>query len=406
MYTTRTGCRICGGELETVLNLGEIFPSNFLAWGMSTEKAPLELVKCTDCGLVQLRDTVELDEMYKQYWYLSGLNPSMVAALQDVVNCANNLVRLKPGDTIVDIGSNDGTMLGMFPDSLFKVGFEPAVNITEGLPNLCDIFVNDYFPSSLYEVKDAMLITAIAMFYDLENPKEFIKYVKKALHPEGLFIIQFTDLLSMLDMTAFDNICHEHLEYYTVEVVNNLLEEFGLEIFDLEYNSVNGSSVRIYASHKGYRPVNEIVMDTLKYEQHKLESGVLSEFVSSIEEAKTTLVDYLSKLPKPIAVLGASTKGNTLLQYFGLDNSIINHAAEINKEKYGLHTVGTEIPIIPEDKSLESQPSAYLVLPWHFIEVFIKKFDDYLNKGGKLIVPLPKPLIHYKEGGVNKWELL
>jgi len=200
--------------------------------------------------------------------------------------------------------------------------------------------------------------------------------------------------------------CHEHLEYYSLGVVHNLFTECGLEIIDLEYNDVNGGSARLYVAHTGYRPVNSTVQTALDYEQTKLRSGALEEFALNIAIAKNTLLDVLKTVEKPIAVLGASTKGNTLLQYFNLNFTIIDHAAEVNKDKFGLVTVGTNIPIISEKESLKSHPTAYLVLPWHFIDTFVKKLDSYLEDGGKLIVPLPKPAVYYKEGGEVKWEYL
>lgn len=391
-------CRICKSkDYKSVLNLGSIYPSNFIDVEEGIEPKPLHLVQCNNCNLVQLRDSYDLDKMYKEhYWYRSGLNNSMVKSLQDVVSGIhkryNTNFSSNEKPIVVDIGCNDGTMLNMFDNKFTKVGFDPAPNLS---PN-CDAFFNDYFSVDTYlqrfEEHSANIVTAIAMFYDLENPNKFLQDVKRIIKPYGILVIQFTDLLSMLKVNAFDNICHEHLEYYSLEVLNKLLVDNGFKIFDLEYNKVNGGSIRVYAvpfTDYNYPKINVHIYAENDY----LKEHPVEEFNWRVVEQKTKLLTFLNqekRKDKTIYVLGASTKGNTLLQHFGIYTDLVDKALEVNKDKFGKRTIGTNIPIVSEQEGLKENPDYLLVLPWHFSEFFIEKFEDYLNSGGALILPLPK----------------
>jgi hypothetical protein len=407
----QTYCRNCRSSfLVTKLDLGEIYPSNFVDGNNNLVKAPLVLAQCSTCNLVQLKHTLPLDSMYRQYWYRSALNSSMVEALKDVVDSATQRVKLENGNIVLDIGCNDGTMLDFYPDTVIKVGFDPALNLAAEAIQHCHVFVNDYFSGSKYanimNVR-AMIVTSIAMFYDLEDPNQFVYDVRNILHPDGLWVIQFTDLLSMLKLNAFDNICHEHLEYYSLEVLNEMLDKHYLQIIAVERNKVNGGSLRVYVSHKHRYPVEPSVQKHLDDERNYMSrfDDPLSAFAERVENIRGYIKTYLTVANhsgKKIAVFGASTKGNTLLQVFDLDYRIIDHAAEINKDKLGLKTVGTSIPIISQDESLLSKPDIYLVLPWHFINNFVTTHIDYLKSGGIFVVPMPEPRMVTNSG----WYLL
>jgi len=419
MYKTRTTCRICGGDLTTVLDLGEIYVSSFLDIDSAAiPKVPIELTECNECHLMQLRHTVRGDIMYGAYWYKSGLNPWMVDALKDVV--LETLKRVKEvtqDDIVVDIGANDGTLFRQYPDIIKSqvklVGFEPS-NLGSLARDACNILIDDYFSAKLYNLfvnKPAKIITSIAMFYDLDDPHSFIEDVKSVLHEDGVWTIQIMDLVSMLKTNDFPNLCHEHLEYYSLAILCDLLSKHGLEVFDAEYNAVNGSSLRIYVAHASKYPISHIVRALAEDEMNYLMSlgNPANHFKQAIENVKVKVVDYIRALHndnKVIAVLGASTKGNTILQYLGLDNTVIEHAAEINPDKYGKYTVGSNIIIIPQENSLALNPDYYLILPWGFLNTFLRKFDGYLKNGGKFIVPLPEPkLIYYKDNQLHSEEL-
>jgi hypothetical protein len=392
-------CRICRGELKVILDLGNIVPSGFVDHDNSQgdgAKAPLVLAECESCKLVQLKHTVDLDLMYRQYWYASSLNKSMVSSLSDIIVDIEKRILLEPGDTVIDIGCNDGTLLEMYPDYLHRVGYDPAVNIER---NSGYTFINEYFTSDgyfdVYQQKPARAITAVAMFYDLPDPHRFVEDVANILKEDGLFVIQFTDLLSMYKACAFDNICHEHLEYYKLADVKFLLEAHGLEIIDVSYNTVNGGSVRITAAHEGKYPVKEFVEKALEYENIYMTDFGFSVFKENMDIAITDMFGFLAftgVFDKDVFLLGASTKGNTLLQVCKIDRNKVPFAAEVNKEKFGLYTAGTGIYILPEDEAFDLKPDYFIVPIWHFKENILNnpKIIKYINDGGALVFPLPE----------------
>lgn len=404
-YTERTSCRLCNGKLKDGLNLGNIHVSSFLDVNEApTPKVPIDLVECADCGVLQLRHTVNGDVMYKTYWYQSGLNTFMVDALRDVMQQSLDRVMLEPGDVIVDIGSNDGTLLALYPawvrEIMWLVGYEPS-NLYALSKDKAHVIINDYFGAQEYWGRfrrRARIITSVAMFYDLEDPHTFVEEVKDILHPEGVWTIQLMDLLSMVVTRDFPNLCHEHLEYYKLSEIMALMLGHDLEVFDVQYNNVNGSSLRVYVQHKGARPVAHSVFEAVAHEKKFFAelgdiAGSFARAVESVRNGVVSFIRYQRSMGKTVAVMGASTKGNTILQYFGLGPEDIDHAAEINPDKYGKRTVGTNIPIIPETMSLELCPDYYLILPWGFLDNFIKRNTDYLQQGGAFIVPLPDPAV-------------
>lgn len=403
-------CRVCAGELKTVLDLGSIYPSAFIPIDTRLNedvKAPLELAECESCGLIQLKHTIDLDLMYRQYWYSSSLNKSMVTSLKDVVSDVLSKVQLNDEDTVIDIGANDCTMLGMYPNkNLETVGFEPALNIRP-IHDSVIVWIPDYFSKEAYEIytthpnhpewknKKAKVITAIAMFYDLPDPVKFAKDVASILADDGIFVVQFTDLISMFKATAFDNICHEHLEYYRLVDVKNILELAGLELIDVSYNDVNGGSLRVTAAHKGARPVLPSVQSSLDSETEYLAKHSFSDFTKKIDtlRMKTThFLKWAKEKGDTVHLLGASTKGNTLLQVLGITNDFVAFAAEVNSDKFGLKTAGSDIPIISETDSLVKHPDYYFVPVWHFKASILRnpKMYDYLKSGGSLVFPLPE----------------
>ena len=405
-------CRVCDGKLVSLLDFGEIYPSGFVKSQEGLSKAPLVLTQCDKCMLVQLKHTVDLDLMYRQYWYSSALNKSMVSSLEDVAVETLKRQKLNVEDLVIDIGCNDGTLFTFFPDNCYKVGYDPALNLKERAEENCDIFINDYFCSDLLPIgthKKAKIITSIAMFYDLTDPHDFVTSVVQALSPNGTWVIQLTDLLSMLKINAFDNVCHEHLEYYKLLDLIMLLNFHGLEIYDLEYNKVNGGSLRVYVAYANSRVVRPSVEAALESEKAYFNSfkDPFMAFHKRIKIAEIGLKDFLASAKqdgKHTYLLGASTKGNTLLQVWGFDSSDFEFALEVNEAKFGLRTVGSDIQIIDEKVGLAKNPNHLLLLPWHFSSNMLPKLDSYFNNGGVLITPLPNFAVHYKEDGY-RWTL-
>jgi len=395
MAVKRTQCRYCKGELKEALNLGELYPSGFIKGDEVLTKEPLVLSICQACGLVQLSHDMDLDLLYRQYWYSSALNKSMLVSLEDVVQDIEKRNGFG-GKVAVDIGTNDGSLFSFYKTHLSeKIGFDPALNLKERAEKNCTRFINDYFTAEAYPVADkASVITAIAMFYDLPNPKSFMEDIKKILDPNGMLVIQLTDLYSMIQIRAIDNICHEHLEYYSLRFLYDMMMEEGLEIFDASYNDVNGGSLRIFVGFPSKHEVNPEVQTYLKIEQDYFNLigeplKFLQEEVSKQQRILSNFITRMGKEKKKGLVLGASTKGNTLLQYYNLDNTVLPYAAEVNPDKFGLKTVGTNIEIISEKEAMKKNPDYFLVLPWHFKNFLIEKHKDYLDDGGTFVFPLP-----------------
>ena len=409
----RTTCRSCGSDkLFSVLSLGEQYISAFVedeAENSVLSKAPLELVICDQhrggCGLVQLKHTVPADLMFKQYWYRSSINSSMTLALQDIAASIERTIKLAKDDIVVDIGCNDGTLLRSYrTPGIARVGFEPATNLIPYATRGTNRIINDYFTAKSYtknfSTHKAKAITSIAMFYDLEQPNEFTQDVADCLDDSGVWVIQMSYLPSMLTQNAFDNICHEHLEYYSLAALRGLLERRDLEVFDVELNDVNGGSFRVYVKHHGCNSMGNddsrehlSRIEKLETEMKLDETGVYAEFASRVKALRGQLLEFIKaehKAGRKIYVYGASTKGNTLLQYCNLDNKLITAAAERNSDKWGKKTVGTLIPIISEEQARAEKPDYFLVLPWHFLQEFIEREHAYLKSGGKFIVPLPE----------------
>jgi hypothetical protein len=416
---TRETCRVCGSNnLIPILSLGEQFVTNFVEKpNRDHVKGPLELVLCNakdgGCGLLQLRHTLNRDILYRKYWYKSGISTTMVKALADIVSSAEKLVKLSPGDLVVDIGSNDGTLLRQFKASgLVTVGFEPS-NLWElGIEGTSKI-INDYFNYETFRRefgnKKAKLITSIAMFYDLEDPNTFVEDIKKCLDKNGVWVIQMNYLGLMLENNTFDNICHEHLEYYSLLSLSNLLDRHNMEAFDVELNDVNGGSFRIYIRHKGGKiksfPEAEERLRTLKAYEEKMgfdNNRAYDKFAKRIEKTKSDLMDFLNqevKEGKKIFIYGASTRGLVVLQYFGIDKELIKAAVDKNPDKWGKYIVGTGIPIISVEEYRKEKPDYLFVLPYHFIEEIKDQERNFLENGGKMIVTIPKFRIITKPDG-------
>jgi hypothetical protein len=371
-------------------------------------RGPLELVLCNvkdgGCGLLQLKHTVERDVMYRKYWYKSGVSTTMVKALADITSAAERVVNLSSGDIVVDIGANDGTLLRQYKTpELMTVGFEPSNLWKLGIEGNSRI-INDYFNYEAFQrelgKKKAKVVTSIALFYDLEDPNAFVEDVKKCLCENGVWIVQMNYLGLMLENNTFDNICHEHLEYYSLLSLSNLLDRHNLEAFDVELNDVNGGSFRIYVKHKGGNVQgfsgHEERLKKLKAYEEKMDFSdkkIYDKFAKRIEKTKTELMTFLNKEAKNgkrTFIYGASTRGLVVLQYFGIDKTLITAAADLNPDKRGKYIVGTGIPIVSIDEYRKEKPDYLLVLPYHFIEEIKNQERDFLKNGGKMIVAIPE----------------
>lgn len=410
---TRQTCRVCDGTFDPVLSLGEQFVSNFLSPEQSDGvKAPLDLMLCRRCGLLQLRHTVPGDAMYQNYWYRSGTNQTMRNALADIANTAETLLSLQPGDAVLDIGCNDGTLLASYQTkAIFRIGFDPAENLAVFSREVADRVVNGFFAAEEFDrspdlkTRRPKVVTSIAMFYDLEDPNKFVADIKKIMDPQGLWVVQMSYLPLMLKQHDFGNICHEHLEYYSLQSLEYLLKLHDFVVSDMQLNDVNGGSFRVFIRNRGadeacfgdaaYRQLAASRVSAFRAAEAKMglgETSTYRQFAVWVERIKEDVSRFIGEQVhrgKKVAVYGASTKGNVMLQYFGLDCGMITAASERNPDKWGKVTVGTRIPIVSEEEARTAKPDFFLILPWHFVEEFRDREKNYLLAGGRFIVPLP-----------------
>jgi len=407
-------CRISGKDTERVFTLGDIHMSDFLKEDEEPRAGheELGLVLCKESGLLQLEKTLSKEQMFGKYWYRSGTNETMKKELKDVAETALTSLKLNNKDIFLDIACNDGTMFDYIPNNLVKIGIDPSDDsyYVESSKKANEI-VQDYFSLAAYKRtkyadRKVKIATTIAMFYDLEDPISFSSDVKEILDDNGLWIIQLSYTPLMLKQLAFDNICHEHVCYYSLSSIKYLMDKVGFDIVDCTLNDVNGGSFRVFLMKKEadktkFRDqqkrdvANFRVQSLLKYEKSlKLnDPKTYKKFYKEICKLRKDTVKFIKqekKKGKKIFGYGASTKGNTLLQWYGLNNKHIDYIAERSKYKFGLKAVATNIKIISEEEMRELKPDYLLIMPWHFIKEFTEREAEYLKSGGKFIVPCPK----------------
>jgi len=405
-YKAIEKCRVSGSDdLVSVLNLGfqeltGVFPKSA---SEPVTRGPLELVWCPQSGLLQLKHTYESSEMYgDNYGYRSGLNQSMVNHLTSKVAYLEKLVDLQPGETVLDIGSNDCTLLKAYSVSgIERIGIDPtgkkfAEYYPEGVKLVPDFFSADAYRSA--GARPAKIVTSIAMFYDLDDPIAFARQVESCLAPDGVWHFEQSYMPSMLRLNSYDTICHEHLEYYSLGVVRTILEASGMKIADVIMNSVNGGSFAVTAIKKSNRAIrpNDAVVNWLLEQEDRMGINTprpYRDFEERVFRHRDDLVRLIRSLRadgKSVLGYGASTKGNVVLQFCGFTTDDIPAIAEVNPEKFGCLTPGTHIPIVSEAEAHRMNPDYYLVLPWHFKEGILRREQGYLNSGGKFIFPFPE----------------
>lgn len=393
-------CRVCfSKKLFPVVSLGNLYLSDFTNSNKKPTKHPLELVLCKECSLLQLKHTVPQKLLYtERYGYKSGVNKTMKKELQEIVKKSLKKIHVKKGITVLDIGANDGTLLSFYPKTVQRVGVEPVEKLAKECKEHATSVINDFFNYKSYSKvlgnQKAHIITAISCFYDMEEPNEFIKDVKKILHEDGIFVIQQNYLVEMLRNKAYDNIVHEHLEYYSLLSLENLLNRHNLEVIDIELSDINGGSFRTYIAHKNKKKIHKNISKFRKSEvslklHTKTPYVIFAKAVQKNKNELNKLIKKLKKEKKKVYIYGASTRGNTLLQYSRLDSSLIDAAVERNPEKWGKKISSVGIPIISEEKARKEKPDYMLVLPWFFRDEFKTREKKYLKNGGHFIFPLP-----------------
>ena len=414
MYKEITHCRICNNpELSSVLDLGSmaltgVFPHK---QEITVPTAPLHLVKCHSddpqsdhiCGLVQLKHSYDPEKMYRSdYGYRSGLNKSMVKHLQGKVENIQQRLQLKASDLIIDIGSNDGTLLKAYPDKQLKrLGIDPTgEKFRKYYPKDIEL-APEFFSADIVKhrhgVQKARVITSISMFYDLDAPLAFMQQISELLSDDGIWVFEQSYLPTMLQMNSYDTVCHEHLEFYALRQIKWMIDRVGLKIIDIEFNAINGGSFSITAAHldSPYPAADELVEATLRKEskQGLNELVCFQQFEQRTRKHASELKNYLQSLQqqgKRVLGYGASTKGNVILQHCRISPLELPAIAEINEDKFGARTPGTDIPIISEQQARELKPDFFLVLPWHFKDAIVQREQRFLEQGGGLLFPLPR----------------
>ena len=415
-------CKICGNtKLKKVMKLNEQYISaTFVKSNKNNDlkkiKTPLTLSLCIqngnrdNCGHLQLHEIINPDLLYRNYFYRSAISDTMRKDLKNVVENVLKISNPDPQDIIVDIGSNDCTLLNFYKNGFKLVGFEPAKNIKfiDEDKNI-KIFTN-YFNSRDFNEnfkKKAKIITSCAMFYDLENPKKFVNDIKNILDENGIWCVQMSYLLLMIKNLNFYDICHEHLSYYSMHTFEKLIKQFNLKVFYAETNAVNGGSIRLYVCKKECKKYDkenfQAKLIKLRIEEEKYhlnDKNTFFNFQKKIDRLKNKINSYINNIIKDkkiVLALGASTKGNILLQHFGLGKDKIPFISERNSSKVGLRCLGTDIELISEEKARSMKPKAMLVLPWYFKEEIIKREKKYIEEGGELIFPMPYPYVVTKK---------
>ncbi len=405
MHSEISACRICGSSnLNLVLSLGEQHLTGVFPKSTSEEvsKGPLDMVWCGGCGLLQMKQSYSLDEMYgDNYGYRSGLNASMVRHLTNKIHTLERMVTLNANDLVIDIGSNDATSLKAYTSKCRKVGIDPTGTkfkeyYTDDISLIPTFFSADAFKKDFANDK-ARIITSIAMFYDLESPAAFVKDIEACLADDGIWHFEQSYMPSMLRTNSYDTICHEHLEFYSLKVVKHVLEFCGMRIIDVQMNDINGGSFAVTACKKNAVHIsNNAVINWLLQQEQEMGLDTAAPYEAFKERVfrqrknLVALIDALVADGKKVFGYGASTKGNVLLQFCEFTTEQIPFIAEVNEQKFGAFTPGTLIPIISENEAKALKPDYFLVLPWHFKNSILEREREYIEQGGKFIFPLPE----------------
>lgn len=409
MFQKIERCRICGNDqLVPVLNLGTQFLTGIFPKDKDQKitAGPLELVQCSGdkgevCGLLQLKHSFDLNEMYgENYGYRSGLNSSMIKHLQRKVAKILQITKPVQGDLIIDIGSNDSTLLRAYGDNGYVLmGIDPTgIKFKDFYPPYITL-LTDFFSRDLvcrkFGPKKAKIVTSIAMFYDLESPLDFAQQVCDVLADNGIWVFEQSYLPAMIERNAYDTICHEHLEYYSLRQIKWICNKVGLEIIDAEENDVNGGSFSIAVAKSGSQyTINHSNLSKMEVrEKYLYDERIFRKFRNRVFEHRDRLMEFIherNQMGELILGYGASTKGNVILQFCNLTSKNIPFIGEINPDKFGAFTPGTLIPIISEDEVKMMNPAFLMVLPWHFKNHIVARESEYLKSGKRLLFPLPR----------------
>lgn len=397
--------------MKELFSLGELYVSDFLKPDEQPKYAPVEMkLMLTDDGFVRLEKSAPSESMWgKEYWYKSSVSDTMRRQLKDIVDEIFKVYNPKENLIFCDIAANDGTMLSFVPDNVYKIAVDPANDtFKEEAVKHSDLHIQDYFSAEVYynaTLQSCDIITCISMFYDLQDPDTFLKDVHECLAPNGIFVVQMSYSALMIKQGEISNICHEHFHYLSGKNMETLLDRNGFKMMDISLNETNCGSMRIYAmkkdadvtkfGSKNYRDVCEMRIDALAHLESSLEldkAETWQKFYADMCVLKDKTLEFVKKAKsegKTIWGYGASTKFNTTLQWIGLDHTMIDGIAERSPAKFGLKTIGSNIPIYCEEEMRFEQPDYLIIGPFQFLPEFMEREKEYLANGGKFVVIFP-----------------
>ena len=403
-------CRLCKSKnLKLVLDLGKSPLPNALLKKSQRKKGelsfPLKVNFCPKCNQVQLSHVVSPELMFRKYAYVSSTSPVMMAHFQEYADTVFKKLKLKKGDLVVELGSNDGFLLKQFKKLGTRVlGIDPARNIAaiatkEGITTLPQFFNSNVAKKVVKKYGKAKVITANNVFAHIHDLDEVVEGVKELLHENGVFIIEFPYLIDFIDENVFDAVYHEHLSYLAIKPLDKFFKSFGMQIFDCFRTPVQGGSIRIFVKKQTgiYQPTKKVTK-LLELEKKKKLDQIQTylEFAKKVQATKKSLKALLAKLKKQnknIVGYGAPGRSTTLFNYCGIDNKILDYIVDDNPLKLGLYTPGSHIPIFDIIQIQKTNPDYVLISSWNYAKPIIKKLNNYKRSGGKFIIPLPKPYI-------------
>lgn len=405
MFEQELLCRVCGGKLHRIHTFGNIFLPDITTAEKLPVTAPISIAICEMCDLIQLESPIDRSVLFRnREWYRRDLSCNTVKMIHDAVKKCREEKSLKSGDWVLDIGANDGTLLSMYPGNINTFGVSPAINLRSTLEKRCTKVASDFFNGN-YGIK-FKIITSLWTLSRTEDVNRFVSRISLSLDDDGLLVLQFYDIVSLLKNNAVDIFRHEELIYPSTEWVISLLKSHGIFVYDAEVVEHEGGCIRIYASKERKQPRTRLLYVLER------ERKVTDNLYSNIEIFRDTVSDIFKRIRKYCKnksgyVVGAFSRGSTLLQYLNVYSAVFfKKALEINDAKFGKVLAGTSIEVVQEDDGIKDFPEYILVLPWYLKEYFIKKYFKYLYAGGKLLIPLPYPEIcsFERRGGIGDVE--